>query len=82
MSAARRIHDTEYPYSREWIVGLEGDSNFMTVISNDGVDKMSDSEIKDMIMDCWMPEWDDIRKINALGDYRLGSSDFQPRERE
>jgi uncharacterized protein CbrC (UPF0167 family) len=80
LSATRRVYSG--PGQREWIVRFDNDAGaFLTVISDSDVTDMTDAEIKDVILDCWDSDWDDIHDYPAVGDFTVGSSDFTQRNK-
>lgn len=64
-----------------WHVSF-GLADFMTHISDSDMRDRSDDEIAEEIWSCWDTEWDDLQVEVAVGDFRVGSSDFKQRDSE
>ena len=76
LAATRRVDGDD----REWLVSFSNDAaQFLTVISDDDMGKKTDDEIRDLILSEWDTDWDDVRSDRAVGDYQLGSADFEQR---
>ncbi len=80
LSATRRI----FPglNDRRWVVAFDDDpSRFLTVLSSERWADKDVAEIADFILSGWDSAWDDMLKDKPIGDYTVGSSDFEQRNK-
>lgn len=75
LSATRQVFGEE---DFVWHVSF-GLADFMTHISHSDMRDKSDDELADEIWLCWDPGWDAVQVESPVGDFRVGSSDFEPR---
>lgn len=78
LSATRQVFGAE---EFAWHVSF-GVADFMTHISDSDVRDRSDDELADEIWSCWDADWDDLQIADPVGDFRVGSSDFEQRDSE